>query len=162
AVALGLRAVFECVRTFFNQQPFAYPVLFWWQIAAFIALPLAMLAGMLRARLARANVGQLVVALDKAPATPQTLQQALSRALDDPSLELYFWLPERNGFVDSGGAAVSLPPAESGRAVTTLENEGEPLAAIVHDLSLLEEPELIEAAGAAARLALENARLHAQ
>jgi signal transduction histidine kinase len=162
AVALGLRAVFECVRTFFNQQPFAYPVLFWWQIAAFIALPLAMLAGMLRARLARANVGQLVVALDKAPATPQTLQQALSRALADPSLELYFWLPERNGFVDSGGGAVSLPPAESGRAVTTLDHEGEPLAAIVHDPSLLEEPKLIEAAGAAARLALENARLHAQ
>ena len=49
AVALGLRAVFECVRTFFSQQPFAYPFLFWWQIAAFIALPLAMLAGMLRA-----------------------------------------------------------------------------------------------------------------
>jgi signal transduction histidine kinase len=162
AVALGLRAVFECVRTFSDQQPFAYPVLFWWQIAAFIALPLAMLAGMLRARLARANVGALVVALDRGPATPQTLQQALSRALADPSLELYFWLPERNGFVDSGGAAVSLPAAETGRAVTTLDYEGEPLAAIVHDPSLLEEPELIDAAGAAARLSLENARLHAQ
>ena len=162
AVALGLRAIFECVRTFFNQQPFAYPVLFWWQIAAFIALPLAMLAGMLRARLARANVGELVVALDKAPATPQTLQQALSRALADPSLELYFWLPERNGYVDSGGAAVSLPPDTSSRAATTLDHEGEPLAAIVHDPSLLEEPKLIGAAGAAARLALENARLHAQ
>jgi signal transduction histidine kinase len=162
AVALGLRAVFECVRTFFSQQPFAYPVLFWWQIAAFIALPLAMLAGMLRARLARANVGELVVALDKAPATPQTLQRALSRALADPTLELYFWLPERNGFVDSAGAAVSLPSAGTGRAVTTLDQDGDPLAAIVHDPSLLEEPELIDAAGAAARLALENARLHAQ
>ena len=46
--------------------------------------------------------------------------------------------------------------------MTRLENDGEPVAAIVHDPSLLEEPELVEAAGAAARLALENARLHAQ
>jgi signal transduction histidine kinase len=162
AAALALRAVFECVRTFVSQQPFAYPALFWWQIAAFIALPLALLAGMLRARLARANVGDLVVELDRTPATPQTLQQALSGALADPSLELYFWLPDRGEFVDTAGSAVALPPVERGRAVTELNHEGEPLAAIVHDPSLLDEPKLIDAAGAAARLALENARLHAQ
>jgi len=37
AVALGLRAAFECFRTFVDQQPLAYPYLFWWQIVAFIA-----------------------------------------------------------------------------------------------------------------------------
>jgi signal transduction histidine kinase len=162
AVALALRGAFECFRTFVNQQPFAYAYLFWWQIAAFIALPLALLAGMLRARLARASVGELVVALDQAPATPQSLRDALARTLADPSLELYFWLPERREFVDAAGVAVSLPPEDSGRAVTTLDHHGEPLAAIVYDPSLLEEPELVDAAGAAARLALENARLHAQ
>ncbi|PWU21652.1 MAG: histidine kinase, partial [Candidatus Rokuibacteriota bacterium] len=41
-------------------------------------------------------------------------------------------------------------------------HDGEPLAAIVHDASLLEEPELVRAAGAAARLALENAQLQAE
>jgi signal transduction histidine kinase len=162
AVALALRAVFECIRTFVSPDLVGYAYLFWWQIAALIALPLALLIGMLRARLARANVGELVVELDRTPATPQTLQQALSRALADPSLELYFWLPDRDGFVDSGGAAASLPYAASGRSVTTLHHEGEPLAAIVHDPSLLEEPKLVDAACAAARLALENARLHAQ
>src|SRR5262249_18407551 len=65
-------------------------------------------------------------------------------------------------FVDSTGAVVTLPKDSARRAVTRLENDGEPVAAIVHDPSLLEEPELVEAAGAAARLALENARLHAQ
>jgi signal transduction histidine kinase len=162
AVALALRSAFECFRTFVNQQPLAYPYLFWWQVAAFIALPLALLAGMLRTRLARANVGELVLALDRAPATPQTLQDALARALADPSLELYFWLPERGEFVDASGGVVSLPSGDGGRAVTTLEHENERLAAIVYDPSLLEEPELVDAAGAAARLALENARLHAQ
>jgi signal transduction histidine kinase len=45
--------------------------------------------------------------------------------------------------------------------VTPLVHEGRPLAALVHDPSLLDEPKLVLAAGAAARLALENARLHA-
>jgi signal transduction histidine kinase len=162
AVALALRAVYECVNTFVNQQPLAYSYLFWWQVAAFITLPLALLAGMLRARLARANVGELVLALDEAPATPQSLRDALARALADPSLQLSFWLPERGEFVDASGTVVSLPTESALRAVTRLEHEGKPLAAIVHDPSLLEEPELVEAAGAAARLALENARLHAQ
>jgi len=162
AVALALRAAFECFRTFVDHQPLAYPYLFWWQVAAFIALPLALLAGMLRARLARVGVGELVVALDRAPATPQTLQDALARTLADPSLELYFWLPESGDFVDAAGAVASLPSDDAGRAVTMLEQDGEPVAAIVYDPSLLEEPELVESAGAAARLALENARLHAQ
>src|SRR5262249_54171947 len=130
AVALALRAAFECFRTFVNQQPLAYPYLFWWQIAAFIALPLALMAGMLRARLARGSVSELVVTLDRTPATPQTLQDALARTLADPSLELYFWLPDRGDFVDAGGAVVSLPTNDAGRALTMLEQDGEPLAAI--------------------------------
>jgi signal transduction histidine kinase len=162
AMALALRAAYECFRTFVNQQPLAYGYLFWWQVAAFIALPLALMAGMLRARLARASVSELVLALDQAPATPQTLRDALARALADPSLELYFWLPDQRDFVDAAGAVVSLPPDGDERAVTLLDHNGERLAAIVYDRSLLDEPELLGAASAAVRLALENARLHAQ
>jgi len=162
AVALVLRAVLENIHTFVTHQPFAFSYLFWWQIAAGFALPLALLAGMLRARLARANVGQLVLELDRAPATPLSLRDALARTLADPSLELFFWLPEQTEFVDAAGTVASLPDVGTRRAVTRLEHDGEPLAAIVHDPSLLQEPKLVEAAGAAARLALENARLHAE
>src|SRR5207245_2999552 len=49
AVAVTLRAVFEGVFVFVS-RPFAYDYLLWWQIGAFIALPLALLAGLLRAR----------------------------------------------------------------------------------------------------------------
>jgi signal transduction histidine kinase len=41
-------------------------------------------------------------------------------------------------------------------------HEGEPLAAIIHDASLADERELLETAGAAAGLALENERLDAE
>ena len=46
--------------------------------------------------------------------------------------------------------------------MTPLEHQGEPFAAIVHDPSLREEPRLLQAAGAAAHFALENARLQAE
>ena len=158
AVAIALRAVFECVFTFVD-RPFAYDYVFWWQIIAFIALPIALMAGLLRARLAQATVGDLVLELEMTE--PQGIRDALARALGDPTLEVAFWLPERREFADAAGRPVELPEG-GGRAVTKLDQDGEPVAALIHDPSLLDEPELVRAAGAAARLALQNARLQAE
>jgi signal transduction histidine kinase len=161
AVVAPLRAVFDGILTFAPSPPaFVMDNLFWWQITGITAVPIALLAGLLRARLARATIGDLVVLVERTP--PQGIRDALAHALDDPSLEVAFWLPERREFVDVEGRPVSLPPDGAGRAVMRLEHEGEPLAALVHDPSLLDEPRLVEAAAAAARLALENARLHAE
>jgi len=161
AVVFALRAVFECVITFAERpSEILYVYLFWWQVAGFVALPLALLAGMLRARLARAGVAELVLELERAP--PQGLRDALARALGDPTLEVALWLPEREEYVDAGGRPVTLPEEGGARTVTLLEHEGEPVAAIVHDATLVDEPELLRASGAAARLALENARLQAE
>jgi signal transduction histidine kinase len=157
AVAFGLRAISECVFTFVD-RPFAYEYLFWWWAAAVFALPLALLVGLLRARLARAGVGDLVVELEHA--RPEELRDALARTLGDPTLDVAFWLPESGAYGDAAGRPVELPE-DGARAVTLLDHEGEPLAAIVHDPSLLDEPKLVRAAGAAARLALENAQLQA-
>lgn len=159
AIAVALRAVFEVVFTFVD-RPFAYDYLFWWQVVAFAALPMAMLAGLLRARLARATVGDLVVSLERTP--PDGLRDALARGLGDPTLEIGLWVPERAGFVDPAGKPLALPDGAPDRAVTLVEHDGEPLAALVHDPSLADEPELVEAAAAATRLALVNARLSAQ
>jgi signal transduction histidine kinase len=158
-IAVALRAIFETFFTFVD-APFALGSLYWWQISAVIALPLALLAGLLRARLARATVGSLVLELERTP--PQGLRDALARALGDPTLDVAFWLPEQGAFVDAAGRPVELPGAGERRAVTRLEHEGEPVAVLLHDASLLEEMELVEAAGAAARLALANARLQAE
>ena len=159
AIAVALRAVFECVFTFID-RPFAYEYVFWWQIAAFIALPLALLWGLLRARLARVHVGELVVHLEGT--SPGELRDELARALADPTLEVAFWLPERREFVDSDGRTFAVPDDGPKRAVTRLEQEGEPLAVLVHDPTLRDEPKLVEGVAAAARLALQNARLHAE
>ena len=48
------------------------------------------------------------------------------------------------------------------RAVTLIGSEQQPVAALVHDASLVGQRPLLEAAGSAARLALETVRLNAE
>jgi signal transduction histidine kinase len=161
AVLAAMRAVFDSVLTFSSRPPsIINNNLFWWQITALTALPIALLIGLLRARLAQGSVGDLVVRLERAPA--HTIRDELADALGDPSLEVALWLPDRREFVDENGRPMTLPDDGPARAVTKLEHEGKPLAALIHDPELRQEPDLLAAANAAASMALENARLQAE
>jgi signal transduction histidine kinase len=133
------------------------------QRAVFVALglvPIAFLVGLLRSRLARAGVAQLMRELGGLQGQG-ALRDALARALRDPSLALAYWIPEQRRYVDESGRPVELPKPGSGRIATEVERSGDRVAALVHD-EALDEPELVEAAGAAAGIALENERLHAE
>jgi signal transduction histidine kinase len=160
AVAAALWAVLNGLLTFATSPPEIVYDLFWWQIASLIALPLAMLWGLLRSRLARVHVGELVVHLEETPV--DGLRDEIALALEDPTLEVGLWIPDRGVYVDSGGADLAVPEEDGERAVTLIEHEGAPLAVLVHDPTLREEPKLVQAVAAAARLALVNARLHAE
>jgi signal transduction histidine kinase len=120
--------------------------------------PIAFLIGLLSARLARSTIADLLVELHADPA-PADLPQLFARALRDPSLELAYWLPQYESWADLEGRPGRFPP---GRAVTTIERDGVRLAALVHDPSLKDEPELLDAVSAAAGIALENGRLQAE
>jgi signal transduction histidine kinase len=122
---------------------------------ALAAVPVAFLVGLLRTRLARAAVADLVVELSRQMA-PGALREALARALRDPSLTVAYWLGDR--YVDADGRPITLPVG----AVTEVERDGRRIAALVHDPALADEPELVASAGAAAGLALENERLQAE
>ena len=160
-VFAALFAVYNSVVRFSSRPPaFVAHNVFWWQIVALTAVPVALFFGLIRSRLAHADVGDLVVKLEQTP--PGEIQDALREALHDPTLEVVFWLAERGEYVDADGRTVELPPKGLDRAVTRLEHDGEPLAALIHDRTLRDEPELIAAAAAAARLALQNARLQAE
>jgi signal transduction histidine kinase len=123
--------------------------------------PLALVLGLLRARLGQSAVGGLLVELRDETA-PVDLQDALARALRDPSLTLAYWLPEFRSYADLDGRAVSLPEPGDGRMVTLIERNGARVAALAHDASLQDESELLEAVTAGAGMALENAQLHAE
>lgn len=134
----------------------------WAYLVAFASVPFAFLVGLLRSRLRRADaVSELVARLGEVPRTGQ-LRNALADALGDPSLGLAYWLPEQKRYVDASARPVELPAEGSGQVAAEIEHEGRRVAAIVHDASLSEEPELVRAAGAAAALSLENERLDAQ
>ncbi len=122
--------------------------------------PLAFLAGLLDARLAKAGVGELLVQLRTDP-TPD-LQALLAQALRDPTLSLIYWLPQYGSWADQDGNPTSLPRSDNGRRVTFVKQNGEQIAALIYDAGLGDEPELVEAVSAAAGIALENGRLEAE
>jgi len=153
-----------------SQDGFSYLL---WELRSVlqISAPIVFVWGLLQTRLARSAVGDLVVALDR-PLPPGGLQAALAQTLADPALQVAYALDREAGvehpdggrrWVDSGGQPVALPPPGGGRGArvaTVVERNGRPLAALLHDPAL--DPGLVQAAGAAAGMAIENERLHAQ
>jgi signal transduction histidine kinase len=123
--------------------------------------PVAFLVGLLRSRLARSAVADLVVEL-RADLAPPDLCDALARALGDPSLTLAYWLPEFQSWAAADGRAVVLPKEGDLRATRLIDRDGQHVAALLHDPSLLDEPELLDAVTAAAGMSLENAQLHVE
>lgn len=128
--------------------------------ATLCALAGALLAGLLSRAWERAAVTDLVVELGQSRSG--TLRDELARALGDPTLEVGYWLPNAAAFVDSEGRTFALPDPGSERSVTRIEREGQPVAALVHDPAVLDDPSLREAVSSAAQLAAANARLQAE
>ncbi len=125
------------------------------------AVPAGFLGGLLRTRLGHAAVAGLVVELGAAP-PPAALRDALARGLGDPQLALAYWVPDQERYVDLDGRPVPRPGPGERRAATTVARDGRPIAALVHDAGLRDDPGLLDAVTAAAALALENARLQAE
>jgi len=135
---------------------------FWVDQAITAAYPLAFLVGLLRTRMARSAVGDLVIELGRGGRPAGGVRDALAGLLGDPALELVYAVEEAGGWVDGSGHPVELPDAGAGRVATTLELDGEPIAALIHDDAVLADPELVDAVVSAARLAVSNERLQAR
>ncbi|MEA2516326.1 MAG: hypothetical protein QOG16_164, partial [Actinomycetota bacterium] len=127
----------------------------------FYLLPLTFFLGVLRLRARRAKVSRLVVELGGGPGGG-SVEEAVANTLGDPGAQVGFWLPVNEMYVSIEGHPLELPGEGSGRVATRLQRDGEPLAVIVHDATLLEDPGFVEAVGSAARLAVENERLQAE
>ena len=126
-----------------------------------LALPAAVVAIAVQdgvGRLLR-RLAQALLRSDVAGEGP--VREMLAERLGDRSLNIAYWLPDREIFVDERGHPVALPGAGSGRAWTAVEREGNRVAAIVHDAELDATPELVHAAASAAALAIDNERLKA-
>jgi signal transduction histidine kinase len=122
-----------------------------WAARVVIAvLPFIFLSGLLQSRLARAEISR---ALAEGPGVG--VQDRIRQLLHDPSAEVLYRSGPEGDCVDADGRPREFG-AEPGRAVTPIERDGRPLAAIVHDEALLDEPELLEQVAAAVGLEIER------
>jgi signal transduction histidine kinase len=143
ALSVGLRSFSETASAAMD----------WAASVVVIGVPFLFLTGLLKGRLARADISRV---LAEEPAGG--VQERMRELLHDPSAELLYRCPEpAEGYIDVHGRPRDGLP-EPGRGVTTVEREGRPLAAIVHDEALLDQPELLEQVAAAVGLEIERER----
>jgi signal transduction histidine kinase len=128
-------------------------------IVTFTAVPFLFLAGLLGTTMARgAGLGTIFSAVPER-ASPGEVQEGLRQALRDETAQVAYWYEEGGHYVDVDGNRFELPPDTRQRVVTRLDYADEPVAAIVHDAALREEPELLDGIANAARIALERDKL---
>jgi signal transduction histidine kinase len=123
--------------------------------------PLAFIAALVLTRAHAGGALQAMVHELSRDSTLRAIELTVRRVLNDSTARLAFWLPDGPEFVDADAQPVELPSANgSGPAVHVFgSTEREPVVAIVHDPALNEDPELVEAVGAATVMTLENRRL---
>jgi signal transduction histidine kinase len=123
-------------------------------LIAALAVPSAFLATLVEGRLSRGAVGELLLEL-RDPAQPADLEEALRRALGDPSLLLGRLAPDGR-YLDGSGMPLELPERGDSLVATAILHQGQPVGTLVHDRSLRLRPELLDAVNAAAGFALAN------
>ena len=133
----------------------------WGIVVTRVLLPIGFLIALLQAgRFATTALRKLLERLAMRP-TPEAWREMIGEALDDDALQLGYHDPDRANFRRADGTVLA-PPAPAGRAWVPVERDGQPVAAMVVDESLTEDPELVQAASAATLLAVENGGLEGE
>jgi signal transduction histidine kinase len=162
-VGLAVMLVSVFVPGLDSDHSSARDALFSVALILFLTVPFGFLVGFMRAKLSRADaVGQLVDRLAHTDNRQRSVRDVLAETLGDPDLQLAYFIPHRNEYVEVSGERIDLPDDQSDRMVTPLEFEGRRIAVIVTDQELVEEALLIHAVGPALALTLENERLTAE
>ena len=132
-----------------------YGIVIWVFVAARAGVWYGFLFALIAAQLFAARAMQRLVVQSLQHPSDVELEVMLRGPLGDPQLELQV-LPATGS--DDERPAIEAGP---GRTVTVVQHDGSPAVAIVHDAQLDDDPELLDAAGAIAVLAAENAELDA-
>ncbi|HVU73389.1 MAG TPA: sensor histidine kinase [Mycobacteriales bacterium] len=132
----------------------------WVPTTTTVVIPLAVEIGMMISLRTQVRMTTSIVTELSDERIAADLQATLRRVLGDRSVDVGVWDSERQCFVDSEGKVVEPPPVGGRRIATPVRGgDSRPLALLVHDNVLTDEPELLDALGAAVRLALELRRV---
>src|SRR5438128_1726314 len=122
-------------------------------------VPVGFITGQLQSEWRHATAGRLVIELGR-NAAPGELEQRLRSVLRDPTLTVLHWSDSSAAYLDGTGKPVPLPAEGDQRGVTYLEREGRPMTALVHDSTVLDDPDLAQTVLAAVRFVVEKERMH--
>jgi signal transduction histidine kinase len=136
------------------------PITRWATFAIIGVTPIVFLIALLQARLSRASVAELLVELG-INSGPAELQEAVTRALKDPSATLAYWLPEFDCYADVDGQQIEITRMP-GRSSTPIVRDDVPVAMLLHDSALHDEPRLLESVAAATAMVIQNAQLQVE
>lgn len=126
-------------------------------------VPIAFALGVLRGGFARtAELEELGAWLGARRGPRSSLLATLSHALGDDTIEIVYWMSDRESWVDSSGIPVDLPAIDSERSSVDVQVGGRRVGAIVYDSSLIADPELVRSAGRVIAIAVEGERLTAE
>jgi signal transduction histidine kinase len=129
----------------------------WFVLVSFATVPLAFLVGLLRTRLVRSGIMRMIVESPDELSLREA-EVALRDALGDPNLRLAYWLEDVNGYVNVRGKPFHIPEDTPTRVTTKVDYGGNPVAAVLHDRALLEDPVVLEEVIGVIRMGLEKDR----
>jgi signal transduction histidine kinase len=133
------------------------------QLAVLGAVPVAFALGVLRGGFARTGeVEELGAWLGTAGGGRSALVDALARTLGDDSLQLVFWAPDRQMYLDEQGGPAELPEVGSERATVEIDVDGRRVGAIIYDATLIADPELVRTAGRVIAIEVDRTGLTAE
>ncbi|MET0770008.1 MAG: histidine kinase, partial [Solirubrobacteraceae bacterium] len=134
-----------------------------WSVAVTRALlPVGFLVALLQAeRFAATALRSLLEVLAARP-TPERWRDEIAGVLDDSALRLGYHDPATGRFREPDGHELTSPPPGAPLAWVPVERDREPVAAMVVDETLAEDPELVSAAASATLLAVENGHLEGE
>jgi signal transduction histidine kinase len=134
----------------------------WGIVGSRVLLPLGFLVALLQAERFAARAQQILLERLASRPTPDEWRETIATALDDSALRLGYYDPDTDGFQESDGTALVHPPRGAGLVWVPVERDGRPVAAMVIDETLAENPELVRAAASATLLAVENGDLEGE
>jgi signal transduction histidine kinase len=143
-------------------DPATVKALQWGIVVTRVLLPLGFLVALLQAGGFAARALQTLVERLTGRPSPESWRGIVAEALDDPALRVGYQDPQRGEFREPDGRPLARRLGDERRVWVQVDKRDQPVAAMVIDETLAENPELVRAAASATLVAVENGALEGE